>query len=162
MGEGDWLVERFQTHRAHLHAVAYRMLGSLRACASRWSWAAAWAILPAVVGPGAADEPATDNGGAGQRSPELDHQPAALGAPAQLAVLVAPGVGALDHPAAAPLDRCRHPTGSDRTGHPPLGQDLPAGLPVVAGVQVHGERSWQGTDRRGGDGRPRGPGRPPP
>ena len=29
MAEGDWLVERFQTHRAHLHAVAYRMLGSL-------------------------------------------------------------------------------------------------------------------------------------
>jgi DNA-directed RNA polymerase specialized sigma24 family protein len=29
MNEGDWLVERFQTHRAHLRAVAYRMLGSL-------------------------------------------------------------------------------------------------------------------------------------
>src|SRR5918994_1074083 len=29
MDEGDWLVERFQTHRAHLHAVAYRMPGSL-------------------------------------------------------------------------------------------------------------------------------------
>ena len=29
MDEGDWLVERFQTYRAHLHAVAYRMLGSL-------------------------------------------------------------------------------------------------------------------------------------
>src|SRR5918993_5990534 len=117
MGEGDWLVERFQTHRAHLHAVAYRMLGSLRACASRWSWAAAWAILPAVVGPGAADEPATGNGGAGQRSPELDHQPAALGAPAQLAVLVAPGVGALDHPASARLDRGWHAPHGDLADH---------------------------------------------
>src|SRR5215207_5619777 len=29
MDEGDWLVERFQTHRGHLRAVAYRMLGSL-------------------------------------------------------------------------------------------------------------------------------------
>ncbi|HEV2930398.1 MAG TPA: sigma factor, partial [Propionibacteriaceae bacterium] len=29
MDEGEWLVERFQTHRAHLYAVAYRMLGSL-------------------------------------------------------------------------------------------------------------------------------------
>jgi RNA polymerase sigma factor (sigma-70 family) len=29
MDEGDWLVERFQTHRGHLYAVAYRMLGSL-------------------------------------------------------------------------------------------------------------------------------------
>src|SRR5688572_5897162 len=70
----------------------------LRACASRRSWATAWTAVPAIVGPGAADEAATDDGGVGQRQPELDDQPAPLGAPAQLAVLVAPGVGALDHP----------------------------------------------------------------
>jgi RNA polymerase sigma-70 factor (ECF subfamily) len=29
MGEGDWLAERFEEHRTHLRAVAYRMLGSL-------------------------------------------------------------------------------------------------------------------------------------
>jgi RNA polymerase sigma factor (sigma-70 family) len=29
MGDGDWLAERFQVHRSRLHAVAYRMLGSL-------------------------------------------------------------------------------------------------------------------------------------
>src|SRR6266704_1212650 len=29
MDEGDWLAERFQAHRSHLRAVAYRMLGSL-------------------------------------------------------------------------------------------------------------------------------------
>jgi RNA polymerase sigma-70 factor (ECF subfamily) len=29
MDENDWLVERFEEHRAHLRAVAYRMLGSL-------------------------------------------------------------------------------------------------------------------------------------
>ncbi len=29
MAEDDWLVEPFQTYRDHLHAVAYRMLGSL-------------------------------------------------------------------------------------------------------------------------------------
>ena len=29
MGERDWLAERFQAHRPHLRAVAYRMLGSL-------------------------------------------------------------------------------------------------------------------------------------
>jgi RNA polymerase sigma-70 factor (ECF subfamily) len=28
MDEQDWLADRFQEHRAHLHAVAYRMLGS--------------------------------------------------------------------------------------------------------------------------------------
>lgn len=27
--EGDWLAERFEAHRSHLRAVAYRMLGSL-------------------------------------------------------------------------------------------------------------------------------------
>jgi RNA polymerase sigma factor (sigma-70 family) len=29
MDDGDWLTERFEAHRAHLRAVAYRMLGSL-------------------------------------------------------------------------------------------------------------------------------------
>lgn len=29
MGEHEWLAERFEEHRAHLRAVAYRMLGSL-------------------------------------------------------------------------------------------------------------------------------------
>jgi RNA polymerase sigma factor (sigma-70 family) len=29
MDEGDWLAERFEKHRAHLKAVAYRMLGSV-------------------------------------------------------------------------------------------------------------------------------------
>jgi RNA polymerase sigma-70 factor (ECF subfamily) len=29
MHEHDWLTERFEEHRAHLRAVAYRMLGSV-------------------------------------------------------------------------------------------------------------------------------------
>src|SRR5688500_8609832 len=29
MDNSDWLAERFETHRPHLRAVAYRMLGSL-------------------------------------------------------------------------------------------------------------------------------------
>jgi len=28
MDEGDWLADRFEDHRTHLRAVAYRMLGS--------------------------------------------------------------------------------------------------------------------------------------
>ena len=43
--------------------------------------------IPAVTDPGAADEPAADDGGVGQRQPELHDQAAALGAPAQLPVL---------------------------------------------------------------------------
>lgn len=29
MNERDWLAQRFEANRAHLHAIAYRMLGSL-------------------------------------------------------------------------------------------------------------------------------------
>jgi len=29
MDDNDWLAERFEDHRAHLRAVAYRILGSL-------------------------------------------------------------------------------------------------------------------------------------
>jgi RNA polymerase sigma-70 factor (ECF subfamily) len=29
VGEIDWLAERFEAHRIHLRAVAYRMFGSL-------------------------------------------------------------------------------------------------------------------------------------
>ncbi|HZF57146.1 MAG TPA: sigma factor [Rubrobacter sp.] len=29
MDEHDWLAQRFETHRTHLRAVAYRMLGSI-------------------------------------------------------------------------------------------------------------------------------------
>jgi hypothetical protein len=47
------------------------------------------AALPAVVGPGPADELAADDGGAGQRQPELHYPSAPFGAPAPLAELVA-------------------------------------------------------------------------
>jgi DNA-directed RNA polymerase specialized sigma24 family protein len=29
MSQHDWLADRFEAHRAHLKAIAYRMLGSL-------------------------------------------------------------------------------------------------------------------------------------
>jgi hypothetical protein len=106
--------------------------------------------MPAEVGPGAVDQPATDDDGAGQRQPELHHQPAAFGAPAQLAVLVAPGMGALDHPPAARLDRCWDAPGGDLAHHPAFGQDLPTRLVVVAGIKVHHRLGGQRTDRTDG------------
>src|SRR5919197_3562983 len=69
--------------------------GRLRACASRRSWAAAGTAVPAVAAPGTTEQATEDDRGVGQRQPELHHRPAALGAPAQLAVLVAPRVGPL-------------------------------------------------------------------
>jgi hypothetical protein len=61
-----------------------------------------------------------------------------------------PGVGALDHPAAANLDRRWHSTGGDLTNHPTLGQNPPARLPVIAGVQVHHWLGGQRTDHPDG------------
>jgi RNA polymerase sigma-70 factor, ECF subfamily len=34
MDDQEWLAERFEEHRPHLRAVAYRMLGSLTEAAS--------------------------------------------------------------------------------------------------------------------------------
>jgi hypothetical protein len=99
---------------------------------------------------GAADQSATDDGGVGQRQPALDHQPAPLGAPAQLAVLVAPGMGALDHPPATRLDRCWDAPRGDLARHAAFGQDLPARLVVIAGVQMHHGTLGQRADH--GDG----------
>jgi hypothetical protein len=56
-------------------------------------------------------------------------------------------MGAFDYPPATSLDRGRHPTGSDLAGHPAVGQDLPAELPVVAGVQVHHRPHRQQADQ---------------
>ena len=36
MDEQDWLAERFEEHRNHLRAVAYRMLGSLAEAEDAW------------------------------------------------------------------------------------------------------------------------------
>jgi hypothetical protein len=45
-----------------------------------------------------------------------------------------PGVGALDHPPVAGLDRRRHPASGDLADHSAFGQDLPTRLVVIAGV----------------------------
>jgi hypothetical protein len=104
---------------------------------------------PAVVGPGAADEPTHHDQRQRQQQPELDHDPAAFGAPAQLAVLVGPGVGALDRPPPTGLARCWHPTSGDLADHAAAGQHLSAGLVVIPGVQMHDWPDRQGTKRDG-------------
>jgi hypothetical protein len=59
-------------------------------------------------------------------------------------------VGAFDHPPAADLDRRGLAAGGDLAHHVPLGQHLPAGLPVVAGIQVHHRPLWQRSDHADG------------
>jgi hypothetical protein len=63
---------------------------------------------------------------------------------------LAQGVGLFDHPPAARLDRSRHPRLAIWPHHAPLGQNLPAGLVVVAGVQVHDRLGGQRPDRTDG------------
>src|SRR4029450_7858209 len=104
------------------HRVRARLRVALRGCARRRSWAAPRAPFPAVVGPGATDEPTDHDERQGQPQPELDHDPAAFGAPAQLAVLVGPGVGALHRPTPARLYGHGLAARGGLTGPAPFGQ----------------------------------------
>ena len=61
MDEGDWLAERFQIHRAHLHAVAYRMLGSLSEADDAVQ--EAWLRLSRAGTGGVRPGPVADHGG---------------------------------------------------------------------------------------------------
>jgi len=70
-----------------------------------------------------------------------------LGAPAQLAERIQPGMRAFHHPPAAHLDRRRHPTRGDLAGQTTASKLLVARLVVVAGVQVHGRPLGQRTNR---------------
>jgi hypothetical protein len=110
---------------------------ALKACASRLVRGGGERGLPSGVGPGAAEQPTTDNDGAGQRQPELHHGPASLGAPAQLAVLVRSGMGALYHPTGDRPRPLPAPQDGDLADHPAVTQDLPTRRIVVAGVQMH-------------------------
>jgi hypothetical protein len=110
---------------------------ALKACASRLVRGGGERGLPSGVGPGAAEQPTTDNDGAGQRQPELHHGPASLGAPAQLAVLVRSGMGALYHPTGDRPRPLPAPQDGDLADHPTVTQDLPTRRIVVAGVQMH-------------------------
>jgi hypothetical protein len=84
--------------------------------------------------PCSADEAAQGDDGKGEREPELDHHLAAFGAPAQLAVVVASGVGPLDDPPRANLDRDGLAAPGDPSSKIAGGQLITARLVVVAGV----------------------------
>src|SRR3954454_2405217 len=79
------------------------------------SWSSAGSGVPAVGDPGLGEEPSGDDDGVGQCDECLDHPSAALGAEGEFAkAAVVPGVGPLDHPAAARLEW--EALGADQTG----------------------------------------------
>jgi hypothetical protein len=59
-------------------------------------------------------------------------------------------MGALDHPPAARLDRCRDAPGGELAGHHARGPDLPTRLIVITGVQVHHRPGGQRANHRDG------------
>lgn len=94
---------------------------------------------PAVGGPGAADEAADDDRGVGKGDESVDDEAAPFGADEKLfEAAVVPGVGALDHPAGARLNR------ESLLADPRLAAefvDQITGLSgVVSGVQVDSDR----------------------
>src|SRR5680860_1593072 len=126
----------------------------LRPTGSRWSREASGGgpSVPAVVGTGGVDQSADDGDGGGEEEEELDHGFGLVGAATQFAVAVHPGVGALDDPAFADLDRGRLALGRNLML---IAQDVQqvAGLArVVPGVKVHARTVGQWSDRVGDTG----------
>jgi len=93
--------------------------------------------VPAVGRPSAADQPAQRDDRVRERQERINDRAMAFGVPDQLFELVAPGVGALDRPPSAGLDRGRLALFGDLAGHAPLGQRLAGRAAVIAAVQVH-------------------------
>jgi hypothetical protein len=108
----------------------------LTACASRLVMGGGERGLPSGVGPGAAEQPTTDNDGAGQRQPEL-HQVLLRSVHPQLAVLVRSGMAALYHPTGDRPRPLPAPQDGDLADHPAVTRALPTRRMVVAGVQRH-------------------------
>jgi hypothetical protein len=90
------------------------------------------------MSPDTANQATNDHDDAGQGDVERHAQPSALGAPAQLAEGIQPGVTALDDPPLADLDRGGQPPTSDLSGETTLGQFITNRLVVVAAVKVDG------------------------
>src|SRR3954469_8477756 len=96
-------------------------------------------MVPAVEVPGSPEQGTESDDGDGEGQVGIDAVAAALGAAAQLAEVVEPGVGPLDDPAPADLDRRRLPAMGDLAVQAALVEGLPAGPVVIAGVQMHGD-----------------------
>src|SRR4051794_13934957 len=105
-----------------------------------------WPVVPAEAVPGGPKESAEGDDGGSQGEVGLDAATSSFGAAAQSAVVVEPGVGALDDPALADLDRCRLAAVGDHRVQASVGQFGPAGPVVIARVQVHGRLAGLGAD----------------
>lgn len=106
------------------------------------SLAEPWTAVPAVSGPGSLDQAADgDDGddGVGEVEGGVDHQGAAFVAAGQAVEGVPPGMGALDVPASACLDRCLLVlVGDPSVQSSPVQFRAGAGR-VVTGIEVHGD-----------------------
>jgi hypothetical protein len=95
------------------------------------------ACLPSVGVAGCLDEAADGDERGGEVKVEVDDRGVAVGAAAEFAVVVHPGVGAFDHPTLPDLNRAGYAFLRDFADHVVVGEDVAAGFAVVAGVQVH-------------------------
>jgi hypothetical protein len=91
------------------------------------------------------DEAASHDDGGGEEEIEVHHRPGLLGAPAQLAEAVHPGLGPLDHPSLPQLAWGWHALAGDDPRHAEVSQQRAAGGAVVGSVQVDGGIRGEGT-----------------
>src|SRR3954453_15498711 len=102
------------------------------------SWSSAGSGVPVVGEPGLGEESSGDDDGVGQRDECLDHASAALGAEGEFAkAAVVPGVGPLDHPAAARLEG--EALVADHAVAAELIEQVAGLARVVAGVEMDGD-----------------------
>src|SRR5205085_12672598 len=95
--------------------------------------------VPAVEGPGFADQATYGDDRVGKVEECVDDEFAAFVAALQAVEGVVPGVGALDMPALAGLDGRFLALAGDLSVHAASGELVAGFTRVVAGVQVHGD-----------------------
>ena len=75
-------------------------------------------MWPAIAHSGALDQTSSHHDGGGEEAGEIDNRGGAFGTPAQLAIGVHPGLGTLQHPPLANLQRSRLAALGDLAGTP--------------------------------------------